>query len=337
MIRQFCPHCLKSVELPATASGTEAPCPSCGMSFSIPNAYVPQVDPAAVKPTSAPPPAPIPSAPASTVPPPNPTPTPPAADPNRPPPPPGYAPLPGSPSSVTPHYSGSISLGLSSHILAWLPVVGFTLILLSTFFPWSGAYPGGYTAYTQSFWGALGNSLSSDTSAETVMKQERNLELALRNDWWILLPYLLTIVLGAVLAWADRLVTASDFAFRIGPLGTLRAMVWPRRGLILFGITAVSILLFAFESFRGFGLESAVRTISTAEYKDDMDKADNSADRQKILVKMGVKKASFGMQNGTAYCLAAIMHLVILTAAGGRVWMETRGESAPPPRLALEW
>ena len=328
MIRQICPHCFKSVELPDESAGRDAPCPACAQPISVPKSYSPQVDPGAVKSTAVPLPAPIPMAP---------LPPPPPVEPARPAPPPGYAPPPGVVPSTVPHYAGSTACSLSPTAIGWIIPIGLTLILLLTFFPWVGAYPGGITAYTQSFWGALSNSLSADTTAEQVMKQEANIEKALRSDWWILLPYLFTVLIGAVLAWADRLVVAPDFAYRIGAFGTIRAMIWPRRGIILAAIALISILLFAFESMRGFGLESAVQTVSIAEYKEEADKVDNTADRQKVRAKVGVKQASFGMQNGYAYWLVGLSHIVVLLAAGGRLWLDSRGENVSPPRVVMEW
>lgn len=332
MIRQICPHCLKSVELPDESAGSEVACPACTKSFVVPKPYTPQVDPAAVQSSAIPLPAPIPMLPISPPPPP-----PPPIDPNRPAPPPGYAPPPGTSPQAVPHYAGSTAMSLSPAVVSWLIPIGLTFILLLTFFPWVGAYPGGVTAYTQSFWGALGNSVTADSAAEQVMKQEANIEKALRSDWWILLPYLLVLLIGVGLAWADRLVTAPDFAYRIGPMGTLRALVWPRRGIILGAIAVITIALFTLESIRGLGLEAAVRTVSTAKYKEEADKVDNTADRQKVRAKVGVEQASFGMQNGYAYWLVGLTHLAVLFAAGGRLWLDARGEHVTPPRVVMEW
>jgi hypothetical protein len=327
VIRQICPHCFKSVELPDQSAGADSDCPACGKSFTVPKPYTPSVDPGAIRPTSVPLPPPPPVS----------VPVPPPVDPNRPAPPPGYAPPPGTVGVTSSQYSSATAVNLSSGAVGWIPVVGFTLILVLTLFPWVGCYPGGISAYTQSFWGALGNGLSADTTAEQVMKQERALSEALRSDWWLLLPYLLAVLLGVALAWADRLVTSEDFAYRVGPFGTLRAMVWPRRGAILYALAAVSAVFFTLESLRGFGLEAAVRTVSAMKHKEEAEKVDNTADRQKVLAKIGVEKASFGVGSGYAYWLVAAAHLIVLTAATARIWLDSRGENAPPPRLVAEW
>ena len=294
----------------------------------MPKAFAPRVDPGAVPANaSAIPMQPLPPAP----------PPPPPVDPNRPAPPPGYAPPPGVTLPPTTQYVGSSVCTLSPVVLAWVPAVGLAFIFFATFFPWSGCYPGGITAYTQSFWGALGNGLTADTTAEQVMKAEASLEKALRSDWWLLLPYLLALLVGLGVAWADRLVTAPDFAYRMGPLGTLRAMTWPRRGAILFICTAVCLVMFALESVRGFGLEAAVRNVAAAKYKEEADKVDNTADRQKVRARVGVEEAQFGLRGGYAYWLASVAHLAVFLAAGGRLWLDARGETAPAPRLVAEW
>ena len=326
VIRQICPHCFKSVELPDESAGIDSACPACGKSFTVPKPYTPSVDPGAVRPTSVP----LPPPPVSI-------PVPHTVDPNRPAPPPGYAPHPGTVGVTSSQYSSATAMNLSSSAVGWIPVAGFTLIVLLSIFPWVGCYPGGISAYTQSFWGALGNGLSADTTAEQVMKQERALSDALRSDWWLLLPYLFAVLLGVALAWADRLATSNDFAYRVGPFGTLRAMIWPRRGAILYALAAVSAVFFALETLRGFGLEAAVRTVSVAKYKEEAEKVDNTADRQKVLTKIGVERASFGVGSGYAYWLVAAAHLIVLAAATGRIWLDSRGENAPPPRLVAEW
>lgn len=327
VIRQICPHCFKSVELPDESAGADSACPVCGKSFTVPKPYTPSVDPGAVRPTSVPVPPPPPVT--LTVPP--------AVDPNRPTPPPGYAPPPGTVGVTSTQYSSATAVNLSASTVGWIPVVGFTLIVLLSIFPWVGCYPGGISAYTQSFWGALGNGLSADSTAEQVMKQERALEEALRSDWWLLLPYLFAVLLGVALAWADRLATSDDFAYRVGPFGTLRAMVWPRRGAILFALAAVSAVFFTLETLRGFGLEAAVRTVAAAKHREEKEKAVTAADRPVVEMKIGVEKASFGVGSGYAYWLVAAAHLIVLAAATGRIWLDSRGEHAPPPRLVAEW
>jgi hypothetical protein len=325
-MRQVCPHCAKTVELDDAAG--DAPCPGCGQPIRVPTTYAVAVDPAAVKPT--PPPPPVAAA------------TPPAPPPVRaanplPAPPPGFA-LPTQ-AIIPPSagYASSFPVALSPTAMPWLVAGGFTLIFLLWPFPWAGSYPGGLTAYTQSLWGSLGNGFSTVTAVEQEFKQESPLEKAVRSDWWLVLPYMAIVVLGLALAWADRFVTAPDFAYRVGPLGTVRALVWPRRPVILLGLAGGSLLLFAVVSARGLGLEAAMKTVATARHAEELGRADlTSADREKLQTRIALDHARFGKANGQAWWLAGLAHLTVVGAAALYVGLERRGNS-PPPRVVVEW
>ena len=61
-MKQICPHCLKSVNVPEDAAGKDVTCPECGQTFTPPARYDPVVSappPAAPAPHPAPPPAPV--------------------------------------------------------------------------------------------------------------------------------------------------------------------------------------------------------------------------------------------------------------------------------------
>lgn len=333
-MRQLCPHCFQTVELPETAAGTDAPCPSCGKAFAVPKAYTPAVDPGAVK-SSAGQPVPSPTLPEPAAPPPGYAPSP--TDTVKPPPPPGYNVPTYNPTVLDGGYSNAASIAVPSSIFLYAAPIGFALILLLTLFPWVGAYPGGNTAYTQSFWGALTNGLGVDLVAQDVIRKEAELLKALRSDWWILLPYLLLVLFGAALAWADRFIDDPEFAYKLGYFGTVRALVWPKRGLVLLIVAVATLALFTMESLRGFGLEAAVKSVAAAKFKEEADKADNTADKQKIRIREGVEIAQFGLGGTTAYWAVAGLHCIIVIGVLGRMWRISRPAQAPPLRLKAEW
>jgi hypothetical protein len=346
-MRQICPHCAKMIELPD--EGREAACPLCQKTVPIPQTYSVQVDPIAVKPIV--PPTPIPPLPppipvqvqvpvpiqSQTAPAPAPMTLPPINGP-IPAPPPGYTPSAQIKNIIPSNYQHSVPFTLSLNVVPWVAVVGLTLIFLLMPFPWCGSYPGGLSAYTQSFWGALGNSMTTQLSAESILKEEANIRGSLRSDWWLMIPYLLCVLVAAGLAWADRLVIAPDFAFRNGPFNTLRAMVWPRKSLILFALTAVALGLFALESLRGFGLESSCQTVVTNRFEKKLSEAGTSSvDREKVRYETAIDLARFGLDKGYSYWLVALAHVVVVAAAGLRLWLDDRGFAKPAPRLMAEW
>lgn len=328
-MRQLCPSCSKVVDLPAEAEQTT--CPHCRAVVTAPPTYSIAVDPAAVAPAA---PA-LPAVPAVSAVPPAPgnTATP-IVNPNQPPPPPGYA-LP-TPPSVSRGYSNSCAMGLSAGAIPWIAAGALLLILILTPFPWAGAYPGGSTAYSQSYWGALTSSFSSTIPFEQELKQESAIRKVIGWDWWLLLPYLVVVLAATTLALADRLVTAPDFAFRIGPMGTLRALVWPRRQMILAGLAVLALLLFGLHALRGFNLHNGVKAVAAAKLSEELAAVDNSADRERVRAKISIEEAKFGLGMGTAWWLVGLAHLVAAGATGLHLWLESRGQS-PPPRLVAEW
>jgi hypothetical protein len=260
----------------------------------------------------------------------------PPVDPNRPAPPPGYA-LPTQ-AIIPPSqgYASNFPIALSPSVLPWLTAGGLVLVLLLTPFPWNGAYPGGSTAYSQSYWGALTSSFTSTIPFEMELKQESAIQKQMSWNWWLLLPYLFVVLAGAGLAIADRLVTAPDFAFRIGPFGTARALVWPRRTIIIAGLAAGALVLFGLQSLRGFNLPNAVKAVAEEKYADELSKVDNSADRDRVNAKIAIEKARFGLAHGFAWWFVGLAHLITTAAAGLVLWLDARGH-APPPRLVAEW
>lgn len=314
MIRQICPNCFRSVELPDAAAGTDAPCPSCGKVFALPGRYNPAVDPAAGPGDSAPFPVP----------------------PSRPAPPPGLVPPGGASRPTAPASEPSLAaerttgFPLSPVVLGWIPVACFTLVFLLTFFNWVGMYPGGYRAYTQNGWEAAFGSLDSNNFAEEVLKLEA--ELAKRTPWNLLLvPFLLGLLLLLAVAWAERALRDPG---RV-PAPAV-AQFWRYRFAAIAGLGALLFGLLAFQTRIGFGLETAVRKLAAEKYDAELQSADNSAAKQKVAVKEGREVASYQLHTTSWLALAVAALLVGVATAALKFWLDTRG-TKPPPRVSLTW
>jgi hypothetical protein len=329
-MRQVCPKCNKLVDLPDDSD--RAPCPTCGEVLILPKTYSVAVDPVAVKPSI--PTLPLPSiqsmppisAPSATAAPPSYVPI----------PPPGYA-LPSSPIiPPTKGYDHSYPISIPGGACSWILAIGFTLIFLLLPLPWCGSYPGNVSVYSQSFWGSLTNSFSASIIGEQEFKQELPLRAALRSDWWLLLPYLASLLIGLGLAWMHQFVKAPDFAFRVGPLGTVRAMIWPRRVEILLGITLIALAFFILMSLRGFGLEAAAAKVTANTYTEELAKTASTVDAERLKVRMGIDFAKFGMASGYAWWIAGLIHVILVMATVLIVWFEKRIHS-PTPRIVAEW
>ena len=344
MIRQFCPHCFRPVELPDDAAGTTYPCPQCGKGFPVPGRYAPAVDPGLTPASGGPTPAPEK--------PPVPDPTPPDF---RLPPPPGFVPAPpaGAAGDPAPGASAVPARGgvtLSPAVLDWFPAACFTLILLLTCFAWVGLYPGGDAAYTQSPWGMMAGDFSRNPFSESVLKIEQELNAKAKSDW-VMLPYLFGLLAAVGIAWADRLVRA-DVAARPGVhlpprLGFLTA-VWPHRFPILAGLAIGLLALLLIQAYAGFGLETALHKVVEARARPEgagqatapattPAAADRSSAMEKeAAIRQGMQLAQYRLQTTTWFGLAVGTHVVAVVAAGLRLWLYRRG-AKPRPRVWWAW
>ena len=76
--------------------------------------------------------------------------------------------------------------------------------------------------------------------------------------------------------------------------------------------------------------------LASEKYVAEMEKADNSAAKQKVYVKEGREVGSFQLQTTSWLALALAAHFVGLLAAGAKFWLDTRG-TKPPPRVTVSW
>ncbi len=318
MIRQICPHCFASVEFADEAAGTTADCPVCRKAFPVPGRYAPSVA------GDAPPARPLPEAPVTSRPAPPPGLVPPAEAAR---PPLGDAPAPPTASGP------GVTLTLSPTKLGWLPVACFTLILLLTFFTWVGLFPGGFKAYSQSPWGALARDFDTNPFSEEVLQLEKPLATLMGRNWLLLLPYLVALVAAVVLGWADRAVSATHVTGLPGPVAYLRT-IWPYRLAVLFALAALTLALLAVQVRVGFGLDTATRQLVADRFAEALQATENSAAKQKILVKQGMELGQYELQTTWWLTLALTLHVVAAVAAGLRLWLDRRG-AKPLPRVTV--
>jgi len=325
VLRQVCPSCLRTVDVPDTAAGTTVECPACRVPFPVPGKYSPSVEaPKTVMNEAAPAMPPAPPGLAS------------AAMPSTPsygtmPPAAGSMPLPSAPAA-----SGTSGISLSPLILDWAPVACFTLILMFTFFSWVGLFPGGYKAYSQSPWGALTGSFTTDHFSEEVIKMEGPIKKVIGSNFALLLPYLLGLMLATVLAWADRFVTMAQVTALPTSMSFVQRL-WTMRFPLIAGLAVVLLLLFALQYWTGYGLETAVNQIVAADFTERLVAAKGSSTaEQKIIVEAGMKLGSYQVQTTTMLSIVALLHVAAVVAAACRFWLYRRG-TKPLPRLSFDW
>jgi hypothetical protein len=326
-MRQICPHCQTPVDVPDAAAGGQFDCPACGESFPVPKSYAPAVaaETYAVRNEPAPP---------------RPAVEPPAPPPHRPLPPPGYVPpsaAPPQPVAADPGDERTRGLALTPVVVGWVPVACLTLCLLLTFFPWVGAYPGGYRVLSQNAWEAGYGSVHAPAAAVPESLQQAEPEVvAHAPPNLLLLLYCVLLILTVLLAWAERLVRTEPTVMTVpGPLAWLPG-VWPYRFALLIGLAALLLVLVLYQSVRGFGLETSVRRYADGKHAAVLGAADTAAKRQVAEIQAGMEAARFAVQPTTARDLAAAAHVVAVLALLARMWLARRGDR-PPPRVVVQY
>lgn len=333
MIRQICPHCFQTVELPDSAAGTDAPCPKCAKSIPVPGSYTPTVDPAAgpaVVPAKEPTPVPPPVSPSSEW--------------NVPAPPPGFVPPKESvkatdspkvePPPTPERFTHSAGFSISPAVPGWVPVACLTLAFLATFLSWVGSFPGDVRVYTQNPWQALFATFTANTLPDELLLDEKPIAQKLYSSWW-LLPYFPVLIFTLIFAWVERIIRHPDPATIPGPLAWV-PKVWPRRYQLLGGLSLLLLLLVGIQTTRGLGLEVAIRDLVAEKFAKTAEEADTTLKKTKLAVNSGKELAQFGIQATIARDTALALHVIAFLAAATLVWLDHRG-AKQHPRVVGYW
>jgi hypothetical protein len=343
VIRQICPHCYQTVELPDLAAGTAATCPRCRELIAVPAAYSPSVDPTA---GPAPPAGPRQS--------PDPNQEHPAVSPSssdaitldrvdRTPPPglvqPRPGPFAGRPTlsyapvePPTTGYARSAALTLTPQGLAWVPAACLTLMFLLAFFDWAGSYPGGVRLYSQTAWESMFGRYTTGGLTEKALADQADIDAKMRFSFWLFLAMPL-LVATLIVAWAERLLLRDADPDR---LPDWLQKVWPHRFPILAGAAGAVLLLILFQSALGFGLESAIRRHVNEQFDVKEAAADTPAKKLEVAVEKGKMLNGYALQATTARQLAVAAGVVAVASLLGRWWLDRRG-TQPLPRVVVQY
>jgi hypothetical protein len=319
-MRQICPNCQQSVTVADSDAGKTVPCPACQQPFAIPALFAAQVfepppaPPAPTSPPAAPPKSSEAAPPTSTEPPVNSE----AA---------AVPPIVALP--VTPEgYRKLCSIALSRVVCHWLAPICLTFCFFLTFFNWVGSYPAGYAAYTQNGWQALIADLSVDPVSEKEMKMGGPLNQWLRSSWW-LLPYMILLIVGVVLAWSEPLMKRTKLKFPPVVEGMLRLR--PALVAACAGITLFFILV---QCAAGFGVDRALNQMVQDKFKDVRTDAKTPEEIQRVEMQMAEVTGSFHMRTTIWLKLLIALHILALLAVAGETLLIHRGDK-PPPRIGI--
>jgi hypothetical protein len=343
----ICPNCQKNLTIPDQNAGQVMKCTLCGRDFRAPAL---PANPAPARSSPAAPPPGV-AAPINTVPG--------AVDlllgadvapvgvpPSEPSPPGGPEvshptefgrPI---PAPEVAGYHRKLSLHLDPRILRWVPPAALIIVLLLTFFPWLGLYPGGKGLYVQNGWQtAFG--FGSTPNAELLQTITGFDKPKLDNDVsasGALLFYLIVVLLPTVaLVVLNAVSTVTPM--RMPPV-LERILRW--RSALAVGVALLGFLLLVLQVAMGFSLENVVaqknqqqtdEAIKTAEQNNSPGSKD--PDFPDMVRNLGLTR--YGLERKTPYRLAVCLHFLALVCLALELWLERRGADRPLPQVVFYW
>lgn len=303
-MRQLCPYCAKLVDLPDDTAGKETPCPACAKPFAVPKAYTPSVND------------------------------------ERPAPPPGFVPpMPANapaamPMPVVTGDTRECGFTISHGPASWIPVLSLTVTLVSVlFFSWVGSFPGGYRAFSQSPLQSLFATFSGNT-LKSLEDAEKGIETNIRTNW-LMLPFLASLIAATALAWLERFFPKPKVETVPAFLGWL-VKFWPHRFLTLFTLTTLALVLILWQSWRGFGLETAIRDSANQKFAKAMEEADSSHKKQELSIGIGQEIGKYCLSDTNASVIGISALCLALESLCVYWWLDRRG-SKPEPRVIMKY
>jgi hypothetical protein len=212
----------------------------------------------------------------------------------------------------------------------WFAPIGLGLVLLLTFFPWVGAYPGGTGVYTQNAWQAMTGGFSTDPTGDAALgHREADLDKNAGFGGWMLL-FILALVPALVLAVAELVLPHVR-----APLPPAVRRVRDNRLSLLVLFTVLALVFLLLPMGFGFSLEKAAAEAVKAAQPAPAEGA-TTAQRQEAEVKRGSQLASYALRR-TAWLDLAFLALVVATAGAGlELWLTRRGDR-PEPYVEVRW
>ena len=247
-------------------------------------------------------------------------------------PPPPLAPMPSAPAAESD--PGRCSVVLSPVWLDWIPVACLAGVLVLTLFNWIGTYPGGTRVYSQSPWFAAVGYISTNTLPEDLLLDEKYFEDNVTGNRW-LLAYFPLLFIALFLGVLDRALRNPTTTNLPGPLAWVPS-IWPQRFAVLTVLAGLLLALLLIQTWRGFGLETAVKQKVADVYAKQVEDADSTPKKQKVTVMMGSELARYQLQGTTPLNAALALHAIAFAAMLGRWWLHNRG-AKPLPRLSLQY
>jgi hypothetical protein len=224
----------------------------------------------------------------------------------------------------------SCSCTIRKDVVRWLAPVALFLAFVLSFFTWLAAAPNGTVIYAQNGWQAMRGGFSVDLLGDEVLAKERVLNESGGVSGWLLL-YLVVLVITTIFVIGDLVLTLLDLT-----VPDVFKPLWPHRGVLAVGLTALLLIALAPPAFSAFGLESAAVAAAEKEVPPLSTKPDGSPPTTKELqlrdVRRDVAVASFAVRRTGWFHLVVLFQLTALVGAAMTLWLDRRGDR-PEPRL----
>jgi hypothetical protein len=232
-------------------------------------------------------------------------------------------------------YARMHSIPLEPKVVRFIPPVALFLAFVLTFFSWNGLYPAGYSAYTQSAWGAVFGSISRDSVADEQWKIGDKLfgdvlDERVHTSWWLVL-YLLLLFPTLALAFAGPVVEMAKIK-----LPPNIENLWKYRPLALGVLAGLTLLLLLAQWGSGLGLQNALNTYVEQALAEDKAKA-TTPEKMKIWeMKVAQAKGGYHAKTTPWLRLSMLLHVLAALAIVAEAGLTIRGNK-PPPRAAVMW
>ena len=102
-------------------------------------------------------------------------------------------------------------------------------------------------------------------------------------------------------------------------------------------VKGLMLALILIQTWRGYGLETAVHKKVADKYAEQLEKADVTPKRQKVNVAIGAELGAYQLQGTTPLNLAILAHAVALGALLVSSFLHHNRAGRPLPRLSLQY
>jgi hypothetical protein len=325
----LCPNCQQKLTVPDNFAGQPMQCPQCKGAFTVPS-LAPAPAPAYVPPPEKAVPSPLRLDDAGVLPG-GPSPAPPAPAAARPEP--AVSPAPAAPQRVpvSHDYRHRWSIWFSARVLPWVVVGLLSVVLVLTFFPWVGYYPGGVHVVSQSAWqAAFGGHSAVDPELEKLSP------LAKDSRWHVqphasalLVLFLLFLILALLFA---GVAAAMDVITTGLPPWLERLRPW--RWALVYAAALLTFLLFVVQVLAGFNLLNAARERGNNILAEEVKNAPTPADKKAKEIEVRTDLVSFRY---TGWMRLAFWLMFVTAASTTLTYLQARRPGLPTPRIDLLW